>query len=172
MSIIFERNRRTARRGAVLYLAAAAVIAVFSSSPVMPAIVPPDLAYFQGTWTLTIKSDAASSYTWTVTEDLKGGWLTGVVEKTGERISIDHWRVNAGVIERYAFTNDGLFIKLVSSGWKGNKMILNGIAYGKTSDYRIRETITKDSDRKFRAVWEKQGEDGKWTTISEELCVK
>lgn len=133
---------------------------------------PPDLAYFKGKWNVTIKSDPDSAYSWTVSDDLDGEWVTGVVEKGGERISTDLWRINAGLIERFAFTSDGLFIKMVSSGWKSGKMVLNGIASGKATDFRVRETITRESDRRFRAVWEKQGDDGKWSVFSEEVCSK
>ncbi|MEP7076971.1 MAG: hypothetical protein ABI878_14285 [Acidobacteriota bacterium] len=133
---------------------------------------PSDLAYFQGKWTITLKADPTAVYTWTVTDDLKGEWLTGVVEKGGERTSTDHWRISAGLIERYVFTNEGVTVKLVSSGWKSGKMVFNGIASGKATDSRMRETITRETDRKFRAVWEKQAEDGKWVVFSEESCVK
>lgn len=137
-----------------------------------PSAAPPDLAYFQGKWTLTVKAEPDATYTWTVSDGLKGAWLNGVVEKGDESISRDLWRANAGVIERYVFTSDGSFIKLVSSGWKTGKMILNGISYGKAADSRVRETITRESDRQFRAVWEKQGDDGKWVVFSDETCSK
>ena len=140
--------------------------------PLFSSLVPSDLVYFQGKWTVTIKGDAASVYTWTVTDDLKGEWLTGVVEKGGDRLSTDHWRLIAGRIERYVFTSEGSSIKLVSSGWKTGKMIFNGIASGKALDFRIRETITRETDTRFRTVWEKQGDDGKWIIFAEETLSK
>ncbi|MGH9819377.1 MAG: hypothetical protein ACRD43_04335, partial [Pyrinomonadaceae bacterium] len=133
---------------------------------------PPDLVYFQGKWNLTVKSEPETTYTWTVADGLRGAWLNGVVEKGDESISRDLWRANAGVIERYVFTSDGSFIKLVSYGWKSGKMVLNGISYGKAADSRVRETITRESERRFRAVWERQGDDGKWTVFSDETCSK
>ena len=154
-------------------LASILAAAVYSFVPPLFSLaVPPDLAYFQGKWTVMIKGDASTVYTWTVTDDLKGEWLTGVVEKGGERLSTDHWRVNAGLIERYTFTSEGLSIKLVSSGWKTGKMIFNGIASGKAVDFRIRETITRETDTRFRTVWEKQGDDGKWIIFAEETLSK
>jgi hypothetical protein len=95
-----------------------------------------------------------------------------IVERGGQRVSTDFWRINGGLVERFAFTSDGVFIKMVSSGWKSGKMILNGIASGKAVDYRVRVTITRQSDTRFRAIWEKQGEDGKWNVFSDETCSK
>jgi hypothetical protein len=134
--------------------------------------LPADLLYFQGKWTITVKADPSATFTWTASEDLKGEWLAGVVEKGGSRVSTDIWRVNAGIIERYIFTNDGVFIKVVSSGWKSGKLVLSGIGNGKAIDFRVRETITRISDNKFRAVWERQSDDGKWAVFSDETCVK
>jgi len=139
-----------------------------ASEPSLPA----ELLYFRGKWTITVKEDPSAAYTWTVSEDLKREWLVGVVDKGGERVSTDLWRVNAGVIERYVFTNDGVFMKVVSSGWKSGKLVLSGIGNGKAIDFRVRETITRISDNKFRAVWERQSDDGKWTVFSDETCVK
>lgn len=158
--------------GWIVSLTFAAMIAYALAPRLFSSAAPADLAYFQGKWNMTVKAEPDTAYTWTVSGDLKDEWVTGVVEKGGERVSTDFWRVNAGVIERYTFTSDGLFIKLVSSGWKSGKMTLNGIANGKAVDFRVRETITKESDKRFRAVWEKQGEDGKWAVFSEEICVK
>lgn len=149
----------------VLLMAAADI---FASTP----IVASDLVYFQGKWNVSVKAEPSASYTWTVSQDLKGEWLSGIVEKSGERISTDLWRVNAGVIERYVFTNDGVFIRLVSSGWKAGKLVLSGIGNGKAVDFRVRETIMRISDSRFRSVWERQGEDGKWAVFSDETCTK
>jgi hypothetical protein len=158
---------------AVLTIATAAV---FASSTRMRdssvSGVAPDLLYFQGKWNITLKADPSVSFIWTVSQDLKGEWLSGVIEKNGERVSTDLWRVNAGIIERYVFTNEGVFIRLVSSGWKSGKLVLSGIGNGKAVDFRVRETVTRLSETRFKAVWERQGEDGKWTVTSEETCTK
>ena len=167
----FKRPRTIALISSTVAVASAAFVFAY-----MPAFfasaAPSDLIYFQGKWTITLKTDPTASYTWTVTDDLKGEWLTGVVEKGGERTSTDHWRMSAGLIERYVFTNEGMTVKLVSSGWKSGKMVFNGIASGKATDFRMRETITKETDKRFRALWERQAEDGKWAVFSEEICVK
>jgi hypothetical protein len=61
---------------------------------------------------------------------------------------------------------------MVSSGFNKGKMVMNGIASGKAADFRIRETVTKENERRFRALWEKQGDDGKWVVYSDEICTK
>ena len=163
-----EFKRATSLIAASVFVLTIAAEDILASTP----IVASELAYFQGKWNVSVKADPSAAYTWTVSQDLKGEWMTGVVEKSGDRISTDLWRVNAGVIERYVFTNDGVFIKLVSSGWKAGKLVLNGLGNGKAVDFRVRETITRISDTRFRALWEKQGEDGKWTVLSDETCTK
>ena len=163
-----EFKRAFSLVAASIFILLMAVVEIFASTP----IVASDLVYFQGKWSVSVKADPSASYTWTVSQDLKGEWLSGVVEKSGERISTDLWRVNAGVIERYVFTNDGVFIRLVSSGWKAGKLVLSGIGNGKAVDFRVRNTITRISDSRFRSLWERQAEDGKWTVISDETCTK
>jgi hypothetical protein len=158
--------------GSVALMAIGAVIVYALAPGLFSSAAPTDLVYFEGKWSVAIKSDPDGIYTWTVSDDLKGQWLTGVVEKAGERISTDHWRMNGGLIERFAFTSEGLSIKMVSSGFRSGKMVLNGIASGKATDFRVRETITKENDRRFRAVWERQGDDGKWSVYSDETLSK
>ena len=175
MTIEFTRIGRARTIAVVLpvVLIVSGVIAYAFLPPLLfSSAAPPDLAYFQGKWNLTIKSEPETSYTWTVTDGLKGAWLDGILEKNTESVSRDLWRANAGVIERYVFTSDGSFIKLVSSGWKSGKMVLNGISYGKAADSRVRETITRESERRFRSVWERQGDDGIWVVFADETCSK
>lgn len=160
----------------VIFAALAVVTLVAGAYSLLPrffsSAAPADLAYFQGKWSVTLKGDTGPGYTWTVVDDLKGEWLTGVVEKGNERVSTDHWRINAGLVERYVFTSEGVSVKLVSSGWKAGKMIFNGIANGKAADFRMRTTITKETESRFKSVWEKQGDDGKWGIYAEETLSK
>jgi hypothetical protein len=146
------------------------LLAVCLNTPAAP--VPPDLSYFIGIWTITLKEPSKGPYTWSVKEDLGGQWITGSVDKNGERTSTDHWRMNARGIERHVFTSDGTYIKLSGSPWKTGKMSFVGVAYAKDGEYRIRENIFRESDTRFRALWEKQGADGAWVTISDETCTK
>lgn len=169
------------RRKALTYriyaaIASAGLIAAFAAGVSGYVIasgyaIPADIDYFVGTWTLE-KEGANGGITWTVKEDLNKTWVTGVAEKNGERISTDYWRLNGKVIERHVFTNDGVFIKFVSSGWQKGVMKFNGIATAATGDFRMRETITKKGDRRFQSVRDKQEADGKWTLYSDETYSK
>ncbi len=128
--------------------------------------------YFKGTWAVEIANGPRGTLRWIVKEDLNDGWLSGVVERDGRKISADLWRVHGKLIERYAFTGDGLYIKMVSSGWRANRLKFNGIASGPAGDFRLRQTITRRTERTFHALWEKQEADGKWTVFSDETCSK
>ncbi len=128
--------------------------------------------YFKGTWTVDVANGPSGRLTWTVKEDLNDGWLSGVIERDGKKISADLWRVHGKLIERYAFTGDGLYVKMVSSGWQSNRLKFNGIASGPVGDFRLRQTVTRRTERTFHALWEKQEADGKWTVFSDETCSK
>jgi hypothetical protein len=163
-------NSQTLHRASFMgRVAGIIVLAICLNAAAAP--VPPELAYFIGNWTITLK-DGQKGYTWSVKEDLRGEWITGIVEKDGERTSTDHWRINSRGIERHVFNSDGTYIKLNGSTWKIGKMSFTGVAYGKQGEYRMRETIFRESDTRFRALWEKQGTDGTWTTVSDESCSK
>jgi hypothetical protein len=150
-----------------------AVIVLFSAiSMVQAGTVPPELSYFIGIWTIAPKEGPKGNILWTVKEDIGGEWLTGTVDKDGNRTSVDHWRMNSRGIERHVFMADGTYIKMNGSGWKTGKMIFTGVAYAKAGEYRMRETLFRESDTRFRALWEKQGADGVWTTFSDEICTK
>jgi hypothetical protein len=151
-----------------------------SGSLAAPPALPEDLSYFIGVWRVTVKGDAASAYKWTVAPDKNGEWLEGAMEKDGVKTSTDFWRktdtVNGqktdSVIERFVFTTDGTLLRVTATGWKAGTLVFTGIASGKTGNWRVRETITREGDKKFHAVWERQGEDGKWTVFSDESCEK
>ena len=133
---------------------------------------PSELDYFKGTWTVTMKSNPKQPFRWTVKDDLRGGWVAGVVEQNGERISTDFWRQDGTKIERFAFTGGSLFVRIESTGWEAGRMVLSGVASDKTGETKIRETITKESERRFQALWERQEADGRWTVFADELCTK
>ncbi len=119
-----------------------------------------------------MKNNPKESFIWTVKEDLQGGWMAGVVEQNGKKVSTDFWRQDGKKIERFAFTASGKFVKIEGSGWNSNRMILTGTASEKTGESKIRETITKINDRQFYALWEKQNSDGNWITFADEICTK
>ena len=130
-----------------------------------------DLDYFKGNWLVTMRGNPKSSFHWSVKEDLQGGWITGVVEQNGAKVSTDFWRRVGGQLERFAFTADGTFVKLASPGWEADRLILTGVASDKNGETKIRETITKVSEREFQALWERSS-GGKWTVFADELCTR
>src|SRR5215212_7451289 len=124
-----------------------AVIVLFSVLfSAQAGTIPPDLSYFVGIWSIAPKEGPKGNITWTVKEDMGGEWLTGTVDKDGNRTSIDHWRTNSRGIERHVFMADGTYIKMNGSTWKTGKMIFTGVAYAKAGEYRMRETIFRESD--------------------------
>lgn len=131
-----------------------------------------DLDYFKGKWKVTLRNNSKISFDWTVKEDLDKSWLNGVVESGGQKISTDFWRQTGKKIERFAFTSNSTFVKIESEGWNGNKMILNGILNDGASESKIRETITKVSEKQFNALWEREDANGKWIIFGDEICTK
>src|ERR1700755_2413047 len=72
--------------------------------------------YFKSNWTVTITAGLKGTYSWKLSEDLDGSWLSGSVEQYGNRISKDFWRQNGDKLERIAFSSGGLFVRMSSSG--------------------------------------------------------
>lgn len=134
--------------------------------------LPEELSYFIGVWKVTVKGDANGAYKWTVAPDKNGEWLEGAMEKDGVKTATDFWRKTDTTIERFVFTTDGTLLRVTSTGWRTGSLVLTGIASGKTGNSRVRETITREGEKKFHAVWERQGDDGKWTVFSDESCEK
>jgi hypothetical protein len=130
-----------------------------------------EIEFFKGTWECKLKG-SNKVFSWTVTEGLKNSWLVGAVQAGQEKVSNDYWRSMNGKIERFAFIGKGLFIKIDSSGWESGKLVFSGSANQPTEEYKVRETITKNSDREFHAIWEKMGKDQRWSTSSDEICAK
>jgi hypothetical protein len=131
-----------------------------------------DLDYFKGTWTVTLRSNPKISFNWTVGEDLDKSWLGGEVTRDRTKISTDFWRQNGKKIERFAFTSNNTFVRIESAGWNANQMIFNGTMSDGASETKVRETITKVSDRQFNALWEREETDGKWVVFGDEICTK
>lgn len=130
-----------------------------------------EIEFFKGTWECRLK-DSNKVFSWTVTDGLKNSWLVGVVQAGQEKVSNDYWRSVNGKIERFAFTGEGLFIKIDSSGWEAGKLVFSGSSNQPTEEFKVRETITRNSDREFHAVWEKMRKDQQWSNYSDEVCTK
>jgi hypothetical protein len=144
----------------------------FYATKSFSSVTSPDLDYFKGNWVVTMRSNPKEAFSWTVKEDLNGGWMVGIVEKNGEKVSTDFWRQSGKKIERFAFTADSTFVKIESVGWESDRLVLSGVASDKTGATKIRETITRVNERRFHALWEKENLEGKWITFADEICTK
>ncbi len=131
-----------------------------------------EVEFFKGTWECRIQGSPDNQFRWSVTEGLNNAWLVGFVQVGRNRVSNDFWRMVKGRIERFAFTGDSTFVKVSSNGWESNQLKFAGSANQKTGEFQVRQTITRNSNREFRALWERMGEDHKWTPFSDERCSK
>jgi dienelactone hydrolase len=131
-----------------------------------------EVDFFKGTWECRIQGSPDNVFRWSVTEGLNNSWLVGFVQVGQNKVSNDFWRLVNRKIERFAFTGDGTFVKVDSNGWKSNKLRFIGSANQKTGEFEVRQTITRNSDREFRALWERIGDDRSWSVFSDELCTK
>ncbi len=131
-----------------------------------------ELDYFKGTWTVTLRSNPKTSFKWTVAEDLDKSWLGGAVTRDGQKITKDFWRQTGKRIERFAFTSASTFVRLESTGWSGDQLIFTGTLSDGAGETKVRETITKVSERQFNALWERAEKDGRWVVFGDEICTK
>jgi len=152
----------------VRYALAAMTLIVFSFS----CFAQSDIDYFKGTWTVAVRGGPAGGFKWEVKPGLDGSWLAGSVTREGRAISNDYWRQDGKRIERFAFSSNGLFIKVSSAGWNGNQLVFTGTGGSAGTEFNVRETLTKIDPKKFSALWERQEADGKWIVFSDETCTK
>lgn len=166
--------KRDSRMRIAFAIAIALLVAggVFYATKSFSSKTSSEMDYFKGNWTITLRNNPKESFRWTVKDDLSGGWMVGVVEKNGEKVSTDFWRQDGRKVERFAFTAGGAFVKIESSGWESDKLVMIGIMSDKTGETKVRETITRVSERQFQALWEKEISNGKWLTFADEICTK
>lgn len=131
-----------------------------------------EVEFFKGTWECSIQGSPNDKFRWSVTEGLNNAWLVGFVQVGKNKVSNDFWRLVKGRIERFAFTGDSTFVKVGSNGWESNQLKFAGSANQKAGEFQVRQTITRNSSREFRALWERMGEDQKWSPFSNERCIK
>ena len=131
-----------------------------------------EVEFFKGTWECSIQTSPNDKFRWSVTEGLNDAWLVGFVQVGKNKVSNDFWRLVENRIERFAFTGDSTFVRVASNGWEANQLKFAGSANQKTGEFQVRQTITRNSDREFRALWERMGKDQQWTPFSDERCIK
>lgn len=154
-----------------LFLFAAASLFLFPLSEIRAGSLK-DFDYFKGRWTVKMRGNSKASFNWTLREDLDNSWFAGAVESNGKKVSTDFWRVKGDKLERFAFTTNGLFVRVEAAGWKADKLIFEGVADDATGESKVRETITKINNNLFNALWEMQQPDGKWRVFSDEICTR
>ena len=128
--------------------------------------------YFNGKWTVTMKSNPAEPFNWELRKDLDGTWLTGTVERGGVMITRDFWIQRPTVIDRFAFTGNGTVVKVTSDGWKGDRLMFSGTLTDSRGSINVRETIVRLGADRFSALWERQEENGTWVVFSDEICTR
>ncbi|WP_197036133.1 S41 family peptidase [Fischerella sp. PCC 9605] len=131
-----------------------------------------EVEFFKGTWECSIQSSPNNKFRWSLTQGLNNAWLVGFVQVGNNKVSNDFWRLVQGRIERFAFTGDGTFVSVTSNGWESQRLKFAGSANQKTGEFQVRQTITTKGNREFRALWERLGNERKWSPFSDERCIK
>jgi hypothetical protein len=171
---------------ALVVLAAVPVCA--EDKPPLPAPVPEhgQLAFFEGTWKCTGKTEEspfgpahATQATVRVHKDLGGFWRVGRYEekKTAENPSPMAFEFLWGYdTAAKAWTLDGFDVfgnrsHETSPGWKVNALVFAGESMGGGPSTPVRDTFTKKSDSVLEHAGEMQV-DGKWLALDRETCKK
>jgi hypothetical protein len=129
-----------------------------------------ELEFFKGNWECKLQTSPSNTFQWLVREE--NSWLNGSVQRGQNKVSTDFWRITNGKIERFAFASDGLLVKVESNGWESNKLVFLGSFNKQNEVSQVRETITRKTDKEFRAIWEKMERSRHWVTITDERCTK
>jgi hypothetical protein len=98
-----------------------------------------------------------------------GAWLAGAsTSKDGSLGARDMWGRDplTGELIRVIFDGSGR-----SPGWTGDELVLAGEARSKGGTVRVRETITRTSPQRFKAVWE-AFRNGAWSTYAVEIVTR
>jgi hypothetical protein len=167
----------------------AAALALFSGGLLAqqepkPAPEMSQLAYFEGTWSCSGKSNEspfgpAGPITGAVEirRDLGGFWQSGVVKATMPKQppfeGRFHVTYNPGDKQFVMLWVDsvGGWSKSSTSGWKGDTLSYEGDAYMGPQTFKSRDTFTRSGAGSLKHTWEAQI-NGKWTPLGEETCTK
>lgn len=136
-----------------------------------------ELNYFVGRWDVASK-DPASGEILEVDYSIEiapgGAWLAGAsTSKDGSLSARDMWGRDplTGELIRVIFDGSGTFATVRSPGWTGDELVLEGEARSKGGTVRVRETITRTSPQRFKAVWE-AFRNGAWSTYAVEIVTR
>jgi hypothetical protein len=136
-----------------------------------------DLNYFLGRWNVASKDPATGEVVhvdYSIERTPGGAWLAGAsASKDGTLNARDMWGRDplTGEVIRVIFDGGGTFATVRSSGWAGDKLVLEGEARSGGGTVRVRETISRVSPKEFRALWEAY-RDGAWSIYAVETVTK
>lgn len=169
IAILPNRKRMIFKTDGLKWLSSAICFAIFNIIQISDANSN-ELGFFKGNWDCKLQSAPFTTFRWLVKEE--NSWLSGSVQSGQNIVSSDFWRINNGKIERFAFARDGLLVKVESNGWESNKLVFLGSFNKQNEVSQVRETITRTTDKEFRAIWEKMGNNRRWVTITDERCTR
>jgi hypothetical protein len=136
-----------------------------------------DLRYFLGHWDVASKDPSSGEVLkvdYTIEAARGGAWLAGSsVSADGSVSARDMWGRDplTGEVIRVVFDGSGTFATVRSSGWSGDKLVLEGEARSKGGVIRVRETISRLSPQRFEAVWEAY-RSGAWSPYAIETVTR
>ena len=136
-----------------------------------------DLNYFVGRWDVASKDPASGEVlqvAYTIEKTPGGAWLAATSASRDRSITArDMWGHDplTGEVIRVIFSGDGTFATVRSRGWSGDRLVLEGEARSKGGTVRVRETISRLSPQRFKAVWEAYRK-GAWSTYAVEAVAR
>ncbi|BDG05959.1 hypothetical protein [Anaeromyxobacter oryzae] len=144
------------------------------------AALPPGVSAVRdlaGDWTATSREPSTGktfTFRYRLAPVLGGAWLAGEANAPDLGLEVrDLWGRDpeTGRILRVVFDNQGTWATLFSSGWRGDQLVLEGVARAGGRATPVRETITRDGPDALVATWESDTGDG-WKTYSVERLVR
>ena len=174
---MFRRPLWLRRAATIALLAITLANPAVAQAPAAAALPENVLSYFAGTWDIvatTPGSNDVTSYVYEVRPWVQPNWLSGHGRSVpaGEE-SRDVWGRDgaSGELMRIIFADNGTYAVVRSSGWQGNRLVLEGDARSAGGVVRVRETIERLGDNQFLATWEAYRE-GSWSPYSVERVTR
>jgi hypothetical protein len=152
------------------------------SAPIQDSEAPapaPDsnLAFLLGGWDVVATTPGtaeSAKVSYDVRPFVGTTWLSG--QGRSEALGLDSrdvWGRDAasGELMRIIFDGSGTYAVVRSSGWQGDKLVLEGDARSASGVVRVRETIRRLNDNEFVATWEAY-RNGGWSAYSIERATR
>lgn len=136
-----------------------------------------NLSYFVGRWDISATDPGNGSterFSYEVRPLVGSAWISGRgrSEELGSESS-DVWGRDAasGELMRIIFDGSGTYAIVRSTGWQGERLVLEGDARSSGGVVRVRETITRLGENSFTATWEAY-RNGAWSPYSVEQATR